>query len=763
MTQSPDRHDNHYRLLFENMINGFIYCRVIDAPGEDDFEFLDVNKAFETFVGLKNIIHKKASEVIPEIRKSNPELFRACSQAASTGQAKRIEAKIESLGASLDISVYSPHIGFFAAVFRNITQQKKTEESLREGERRYRTLFETMNEGFCLHEIVLDTNGAPLDYRLLDVNPAFEKIIGLSKSAVIGKLSTVAYGVEAPPYLDIYSKVALTGAPIQFETDFDPMGKSFSITVFSPSQNMFATVFEDITERKLTEARYLLFRNRLNYAFEAAHIGAWELNLVDHTAWRSLRHDAIFGNTELLPNWTFEMFIDQVIAEDRDEVKTKFQRALDTKTDWDFECRIKRVDEAIRWIWAKGNPQFDDNDRPLKMFGILQDITERKEAEEQLNTQKMRAQKLESLGILAGGIAHDFNNLLGGIFGYIDLAGELARDPKLREYLAKAMAALDRGRDLTRQLITFAKGGAPVQSVGHLFPLVQETAQFALSGSNVSCGFDIQADLWPCNFDKNQIGQVIDNIVINAKQAMPGGGQMKLSAENVRLRDKERPLLNAGAYVLISVTDKGIGMPADILPRIFDPFFSTKSAGHGLGLATSFSIVKRHGGAIEVESQPGKGSVFHVFLPAIAKRISSSRPKETAVHLGSGTFLVMDDESVMLDVTRGMLESCGYTVACVENGLDALKFFSEEAQAGREISGAIFDLTVPGAMGGKEAVSQIRKMGCKIPIFAASGHAEDPIIANPLAFGFTGSICKPFRKSELLALLSGCMEKPASK
>jgi PAS domain S-box-containing protein len=771
----------------------------------------------------------------------------------------------------------------------DITREKEAEENLRDSERRYRSLFDAMSEGFCLHEIIRDGNGAPCDYLIVDANPAFEKIIGIRREDAVGRRATAVYSVPEPPYLDIYAKVADTGQPAQFETEFKPMQKAFRIAVFSPARGMFATIFADITEMKKNEFRYRLFRDRLNYAFQAAHIGAWELDLTDHTAWRSLRHDEIFGYKTLLPLWTFDMFIGHVLPEDRDPVNEKYERALATRTDWDFECRIKRVDGQVRWIWAKGNPKYDEDNKPLKMFGIVQDITERKKAEEDLrqsqehfrsivadtdagyffidkdgiirdvnkawvrlygydsadevlnrhfvdiqkvediesagifvrgimagdpgytngefsrkcrdgsvgyhyfcarpvtvsgevtgiegfivdSTARKKAeerlkaseealtntQKLESLGILAGGIAHDFNNLLGGIYGYIDLASEIVKDQKLSLYLSRAMQTIDRGRDLTRQLLTFSKGGNPILALGRLDAFIRETTLFALSGSNISCKFDIPPDLWSCHFDKNQIGQVIDNIVINAKQAMPGGGTIEVSAANLTFNGKEHPYLEAGQYVDISIRDHGIGMPREILPRIFDPFYTTKTTGHGLGLATCYSIIKRHSGAIEVESEPGKGSTFRILLPATVGEFPPSRGEPAGDFRGSGTFLVMDDEEVIREVTRDMLRSAGYNVVCVENGRDAIAFIGEETNAGRAIAGALFDLTVPGSMGGKEAVAEVRKLGIETPVFAVSGHAEDPIIASPAEFGFTASICKPFRKSDLLAMLGKYMKK----
>jgi PAS domain S-box-containing protein len=383
------------------------------------------------------------------------------------------------------------------------------------------------------------------------------------------------------------------------------------------------------------------------------------------------------------------------------------------------------------------------------------DISNRKRTEEVL----ANAQKLEALGALAGGIAHDFNNLMGGIFGYVEMAGGASTEANVKQDLAKVMQTIDRARALTQQLLTFAKGGSPIQEVSPLFPFVQQTAQFALSGSNVSCRFDIADGLWSADYDKNQIGQVIDNLVINAQQAMPLGGTIILSARNVTLADNEYPILKMGDYIKLSVTDTGIGIPKELQKRIFDPFFTTKTKGHGLGLATSYSIIKRHGGCIDVYSEPGKGSTFNVYLPAARETASSSNYVHMEEHKGSGTFLVMDDQEVVREIISTILKTFGYEVVCTENGQNAIDHVVAALREKRTFAGMLFDLTVPGAMGGKEAIKQIRKMGVDIPAFVASGYADDPIIKNPTEYGFTASICKPFIRSELMEMLEKHMKR----
>jgi len=453
-----------------------------------------------------------------------------------------------------------------------------------------------------------------------------------------------------------------------------------------------------------------------------------------------------------------------IAKEDQDIYYLHRKKLFDGGERQSCELRMTKTDGASFWARLEATvaaPSTAEPDAAPDSGGvqicriIMSDITERKRNEESLQN----AQKLESLGVLAGGIAHDFNNLMGGIFGYMDLALQKSIDRQVSSYLAKALATMDRARGLTRQLLTFSTGGAPVRDIGQLFPFVQETTQFALSGSSVSCSFNVSEKLRPCNFDKSQIGQVVDNIVINAQQSMPDGGTIEVSAENISFGEKRHHALAAGDYVKISIKDHGVGILHEILPRIFDPFYTTKAKGHGLGLATCYSIVSKHGGCIDVESESGKGSTFHVFLPACAETVSDCEKKPAAKHTGSGTFLVMDDEEVIRDALCDMLESLGYAAVCKENGRQAIDFVASETKANRTIVGMVFDLTVAGAMGGKEAVGEIRKLCPDTPVFVASGYTEDPVMSNPQKYGFTASIGKPFRKSELSEMLEKHMKK----
>jgi PAS domain S-box-containing protein len=423
----------------------------------------------------------------------------------------------------------------------------------------------------------------------------------------------------------------------------------------------------------------------------------------------------------------------------------------------------KIVEELIadqgenRWFETFKSPIRDDKGAVVGTTGYARDITGRKQLEENLQ----KSQKLESLGLLAGGIAHDFNNLLGGIFGYIDLAVGAAKEKEVIDYLAKALGTIGRAQSLTGQLLTFAKGGAPIKKLERLMPFIGETARFALSGSNVSCRFAIPDGLWPCEYDKNQIGQVIDNIAINAQQAMPEGGTIEISAANLELAEKSHGVLPAGKYVGIGIKDHGIGMPREILQKIFDPFFTTKAKGHGLGLATCYSIINRHGGCIEVESEPGKGSAFTFYLPASPETKPIDFADTETIHHGCGSILVMDDEEVIRDTFSSMLKAMGYTVKCVLNSKEAIEAFKNSGAAKDRFTALILDLTIPGGPGGRETIHEIRQIDRDVPAFVASGYADDPVMAHPAEFGFNGSICKPFRITELAELLNTHIKKTA--
>ncbi len=382
----------------------------------------------------------------------------------------------------------------------------------------------------------------------------------------------------------------------------------------------------------------------------------------------------------------------------------------------------------------------------------FRDITETKRLEQEL----LKIQKLESVGTLAGGIAHDFNNLLQGVFGYISMA-KLALGDRERAaaMLQQAEKALHQAVNLTNQLLTFSKGGKPVRTFMTLGPVIENSVRFALSGSQVSYRIDLARDLLPVEADEGQIGQVIHNIVLNADQAMPLGGTISIAASNVSPSSPELPAgLADTTHVRISVKDSGAGIPAEYLPRIFDPYFTTKEKGSGLGLATSYAIIRNHGGVITVASEPGRGSTFEVFLPASRSRAEAEQSAGIKAAGKRGRVLIMDDEAVVRDVASELVRELGHEAVCAEHGAAALEAYRKARDAGRPFDVVILDLTIRGGMGGLEAVRGLRAIDPAVRAVMSSGYSDDAVSSDFLQQGFNAVLKKPYDIDALRAVLN---------
>lgn len=381
---------------------------------------------------------------------------------------------------------------------------------------------------------------------------------------------------------------------------------------------------------------------------------------------------------------------------------------------------------------------------------VLRDVTEKLKVEQEL----LKISKLKSVGVLAGGIAHDFNNLLTGLFGQVALAKmNLTADHKAYRFVEVAERSLDKAAALTQQLLTFAKGGEPIKEAISTEEVIQETAVFNLAGSNVKLHLDMPDDLWQIEADKGQISQVISNLVINASQAMPGGGSLYVTAENYEHTAADYPVLTAGLYVKIVIRDEGHGIAADNLSKIFDPYFSTKEAGSGLGLATVYSIVRKHYGQVTVESVEGEGATFTVYLPAVVADSLDvalcSSTSETAKSLSVSKILIMDDDEIVRDVASKMLTMIGHTAVCASDGQEAVTIYHEALEKQKPFDVVIMDLTVAGGMGGQEAVKKILEIDSHARVIVSSGYSTDPVLANYEEYGFRGRVVKPYLPEDL--------------
>ena len=385
-------------------------------------------------------------------------------------------------------------------------------------------------------------------------------------------------------------------------------------------------------------------------------------------------------------------------------------------------------------------------DQVIAFATVSRSISDRKSMEREM----IKGQKLESIGVLAGGIAHDFNNLLTAIAGYVSLAqAQVSPEGEVGRYLVEAGKATFRARDLTQQLLTFSRGGTPVKKTIAVGELVRDSVGLALTGSNVRCDILLAPDLWHVEVDEGQIGQVMNNLLINACQAMPDGGVIEVSSRNGILEINERPPLKEGRYVILSVKDNGIGIPGEHLQKIFDPYFTTKQKGNGLGLATSYAIVRKHEGGIFVESKLGVGTTFHIYLPASWSKNAGRICSEVKTREGEGRILIMDDVEAIRDVATNMLQSLGYTTVGARDGKEALEIYRESMNAGNPFAVVVMDLTVPGGMGGQEAVKDLLRMDPMAKVIVSSGYSFDGIMAEYKVHGFSGVVPKPYNLKQL--------------
>jgi PAS domain S-box-containing protein len=639
----------------------------------------------------------------------------------------------------------------FIATIRDVTERKRAEVALRESEARYRAIFDRSINCVFIH----DFQG-----NFLDANDAALNLLGYQR-----------HEIESLNLIDIIEESQVDAA---LEAMQEILG-----TGFQRRFNEFKMRRKDGGEVYVETEGTLLFRGGRPYAIQGT-----ARDITD----RKLAQRALWEDRELLAV-TLRSIGDGVIATDIGDRILLMNKAAESLTGWGEEEASGRpfgeifrlVDERThepagdavrkviegggvvtmparnvllakngteRAVACSGSPIRDRGGRIIGAVIVFSDITETRKMEEELQ----RAQKLESIGVLAGGIAHDFNNILTAVLGNLSLARLHAKPgDELHELLAEAAKAASIAKDLTFQLLTFSKGGAPIKKVASIEELLVHTTDFALRGSNVRGTFDIQEDLWSIECDIGQIAQVIHNLVINAKQAMPDGGTVEVAAKNVVIGEADRLPLKAGPHVRLSIRDHGVGIEREHIPMIFDPYFTTKQRGVGLGLTTTYTIVSRHGGYIQVESKVGSGTVFDVYLPSTGKKSRKSRSsmRDPRQEKGRGRVLLMDDEELVRRVAGTLLRSLGYDVVEVAGGVEMIEAYVKAREGGTPFDAVIMDLTVPGGMGGKEAIVKLLEIDPSARAIVSSGYSNDPVMAHYRKHGFKGVVAKPYEIDEL--------------
>ncbi|HUV31369.1 MAG TPA: PAS domain S-box protein [Acidobacteriota bacterium] len=660
---------------------------------------------------------------------------------------------------------YQGQVRGILGVNMDITERKRAEAALTESQRALSTLMSNL-PGMA-YRCANDR-----DWTMQFVSDGCKELTGYEPAELVGnKVASYAQLVHEDDREDIWNGVQEGLAEhLPFQLAYRILTKAGDEKwVWERGRGVFSddgalTALEgfitDITERRRAEEALRDSEQKFREIAERAPEAIYEADSDGVIKYANRQAFAYFGYT-LKEHEAGLNVLDMVAPSDRERAKRNFYRMLAGERLGTREYTARRKDGTTFPVTIHSSPVIRDG-KPAGVRGLIIDITDRKRREKEL----LKAQKLESVSVLAGGIAHDFNNLLTGVLGNISLVRmELDKDTEASEWLEEAEQAALRARDLTQQLLTFARGGEPVKKVAAIDRVVKDCVHFALRGSNVRPEFSIGDDLYSLEIDTGQISQVLHNLVLNADQAMPDGGTVTVCVENVTVPSGSHLPLEPGRYVRLTVKDEGVGIPQKHLQRIFDPYFTTKQIGSGLGLASSYSIVNKHGGHIEVESEPGAGSVFRILLPACEGGQVTSNDAgdegECDGFSGAGRVLVMDDESSVRELTRRVLGKYGYTVDCTDDGSRAVELYKRARNGGRPFDVVILDLTVPGGMGGKQTIAELRRTDPEVRAIACSGYSNDPVMANHRAFGFDAVVAKPYVPDELVRAVREVTSKPA--
>ncbi|OPY79488.1 MAG: Sporulation kinase E [Syntrophorhabdus sp. PtaU1.Bin153] len=679
---------------------------------------------------------------------------------------------------------------------RDITERRQAEEALQTSEKRYRELHESLRDGFAL---------VALDGKLVETNAAFQSIVGYTQEELAGRSyqeltpskwhafeEKIMRGqVYQRGYSDVYQKeyIRKDGTVIPVELRAHLMRNEDGSPV-----EMWAFV-RDITERIRAEESLQRYQEHLEelvkertakLAMEIAEHKRTEKALREsEEKYRNIFDNAVEGIFQTSPEGRFlsanpalarihgfdspgelmasvadigqEVYVN---PEDRIKLMELYEKQGFVEK---FETQFYRRDGSRIWISMNSRAVRDENGTVLCYEGTAEDITSRKQIEEEL----LIMRNLESIGTLAGGIAHDFNNLLTAVTGYIALARiSLSSGNDASQLLSAAERISMKGKELTQKLITFSKGGAPIKKLINPDELIRQSTGTVLTGPAIRFEYSFPDDLRPIEGDEAQIRQVIHNIVLNSKEAMPDGGTIKIGATNVTLGSEDSILLPHGHYVKISVEDEGMGIKEEDLPRIFDPYFSTKGMGArkgmGLGLAVVYSIVKKHNGHITVQSLPGQGTTVHIHLPAHSEpTVLAESPKASeSGDRPRGRVLFMDDEEYIRDIGGRLILHLGYHVTTAGDGAEAVALYKDALASDEPFHAVILDLSVKNGIGGEEAFRRILSVDPHVNAIISTGYTDDPLIVNFADHGFKGAIIKPYKIEELADALQRVAPTP---
>ncbi|MFH1662734.1 MAG: PAS domain S-box protein, partial [Chloroflexota bacterium] len=738
LQMSGDEQEKH-RAIIETALDGF--C-LINSAGK----ILEVNESYCRMVGytqeellemfVKDLdVKENSDEAIHHNKKKLDKGFDRFETQHSCKDGRIIDVEV-----SISKSYTNKDEQF--VFLHDITQRKRVEEHITEEKNKLEAIISSLGWGI----FIVDR-----DYNITYLNSFFKDLYG---DKVGGKCYDV-FSLEGGDHHDCPVQEAFsTGEITSIERGAVlPDGQNmFFERIASPIRDASGKIsscvemIKDITERKIVEEALRESEEKFRLMFNSVSEGILVLDLkgfVLDANNKFLKLHGFKSKAEIIGKNS----LDYVASEDHHKILEAVKEPLSSGVAASIEATIIRKDGSRFSGEISTSAMNNASGKPAGLISILRDVTERNILEQE----RQEMDRLESIGTLAGGIAHDFNNILTGILGNISLAQRyLEPESKALERLIEAEKASLRAKSLTTRLLTFARGGDPVKKVVSIAELIKESTAFALRGSNVKCSYSLPDDLWPLEVDEGQISQVITNIVINAGYAMPDGGLLNIAASNTTIKKKDILPLPKGKYILITIEDNGCGISLENIKKIFEPYFSTKQHSSGLGLTTTYSIVKSHNGYTMVESELGAGTTFYIYLPASVKAvIQKEEVLEETPLIGKGRILVMDDEETINLLLDKILSDAGYDVTTTKDGAEAIKVYTEAKKSGQPFDAVIMDLTIPGGMGGKEAIKKLLEIDPDVKAIVSSGYSTDPIMANFREYGFSGVVAKPYKTREI--------------
>ncbi len=648
-----------------------------------------------------------------------------------------------------------------------LRQIQRSEKAVRLAKERSEKILQSIQNGL----LIIDAE----THEIVEANPAAAAMIGAAPEEIVGRtcnLSVCSAMQGACPVTDAGERIENR----EMELLTKDGGKTVVIKTVVPvtleDRECLIETFVDINNLKRAERALMEVNEQLKQQTAVARGAERQANeerellsvtlrsIADGVITTDLQGDIVLINkiAERLLGWSQQEACGRPVHEVFNIINEKTGRPCDNPVEKVLHRgMIVEQKNHIILIARNGNryliedsgaPIFDENSEIIGAVLVFRDVTESRRTAEEL----LKVKKLESVGVLAGGIAHDFNNILTAILGNIDLAGVMIEpENKASRLLREAQKASLRAKSLTQQLLTFSRGGNPVKKTSSIGKTITESANFVLHGSQVSCRFSIPDDLWLVDFDPGQISQVIQNLVLNAKHAMPDGGEINIDCTNISdIKSETSVFLSGSTYVKIRVSDNGSGIAEKHLDKIFDPYFSTKQEGSGLGLAISHSIISKHGGHISLQSLVGEGTTFTIYLPVSEKQTVRAPTEVTdeSEHV-KARVLVMDDEELVRDIAERILLHLGHEVLLTADGEETISTFTKYREIGKPIDVLIMDLTIPGGMGGKDAIREILEIDPDAKAIVSSGYSNDPVLSDYRQYDFKAAIAKPFMLEEM--------------